>query len=76
MLSLRHFQSQNNTYLIELVGSRVVRFCARNVNEDRAKDLDGVSVASHHHVRKSDIVVHGNVARSDFRVECLYTDKR
>jgi len=42
-----------------------------NVEEDVAEGSDGVSVAPHHHVRESDVVVHGDLAAWNTRVKAL-----
>ena len=42
-----------------------------NVEQDVGEGPDGVRVPPHHHVGKADVVVHGNLAARDARVQAL-----
>ncbi len=53
-----------NSYLEETPG-------ALNVEQDVRESSHGIGISSHHHVSKSDVVVHGDLATWHTRVQAL-----
>jgi hypothetical protein len=53
----------------------VVLSGTRDVDEHVGKETDGIRIPLHHHIRKSQIIVRGDIACGDASMQCLHLIK-